>query len=82
MTTTSMTILPSAQLALMSVKFLRIIQETCEELGVPLAIEKLEGPTTRLTLLGIEPPESSDCLMTNLQGSEKPYHPGKKEVMH
>lgn len=26
-------------------KSLRIMQKTCEELGVPLAIEKLEGPT-------------------------------------
>jgi len=27
---------------------------TCEELGVPLTMEKLEGPLTALTFLGIE----------------------------
>ena len=33
---------------------LEIIQQTCTELGVPLAVEKLEGPTTCITFLGIE----------------------------
>ena len=32
---------------------LEIFMETCEELGVPLAAEKLEGPTTSLTFLGV-----------------------------
>ena len=31
-----------------------IIQRTCQELGVPLAMEKLEGPSHSLTFLGIE----------------------------
>ena len=31
-----------------------MILETCKELGVPLADEKQEGPTTKLTLLGIQ----------------------------
>ena len=35
-------------------KALELIQKTCSELGVPLAMEKLEGPTTCLTFLGIE----------------------------
>ena len=33
---------------------LDILTKTCEELGIPLALEKLEGPTTTLTFLGIE----------------------------
>ena len=33
---------------------LDIIFQACEELGVPLAMEKLEGPTMRLIFLGIE----------------------------
>ena len=33
---------------------LKLIQQTCSELGVPLATEKLEGPPTCLTFLGIE----------------------------
>ena len=33
---------------------LQIICSTCAELGVPLAMEKLEGPSTCLTFLGIE----------------------------
>ena len=32
----------------------QVILETCKELGVPLADEKQEGPTTKLTLLGIQ----------------------------
>ena len=32
----------------------RLIQQTCRELGVRLAMEKLEGPATCLTFLGIE----------------------------
>eukprot|EP00731_Ephydatia_muelleri_P012479 Em0006g1373a len=35
-------------------KGLDVVLETCECLGVPLALEKLEGPTTCLTFLGIE----------------------------
>ena len=35
-------------------KALGLIQQTCRELGVPLAMEKLEGPATCLTFLGIE----------------------------
>jgi len=35
-------------------KGLDVVLETCELLGVPLAMEKLEGPTTCLTFLGIE----------------------------
>ena len=33
---------------------LDILTTTCEELGVPLAMEKLEGPSTTLTFLGVE----------------------------
>ena len=33
---------------------LSIITKTCDELGVPLATEKLEGPATCITFLGIE----------------------------
>ena len=33
---------------------LTILRATCERLGVPLAAEKVEGPTTELTFLGIE----------------------------
>ena len=33
---------------------LAILVRTCEELGVPLAMEKPEGPSTALTFLGIE----------------------------
>ena len=33
---------------------LQLICRTCDELGVPLALEKLEGPSTCLTFLGIE----------------------------
>ena len=32
---------------------LAILKHTCEELGLPLAVEKCEGPSTRLTFLGI-----------------------------
>ena len=35
-------------------KNLDIIIQTCTDLGIPLALEKLEGPTTCLTFLGIE----------------------------
>ena len=35
-------------------KNLDIIIQTCTDLGISLALEKLEGPTTCLTLLGIE----------------------------
>ena len=33
---------------------LRIVVDTCAELGVPLALDKCEGPSTCLTFLGIE----------------------------
>ena len=33
---------------------LRTVLAVCEELGVPLAVDKLEGPADRLTFLGIE----------------------------
>jgi len=33
---------------------LDILIHTCAELGVPLATEKLEGPSTTLTFLGVE----------------------------
>ena len=33
---------------------LEVICRTCAELGVPLTIEKLEGPAAQLTFLGIE----------------------------
>ncbi len=33
---------------------LSIIQDVCRSLGVPLAVEKVEGPATCLTFLGIE----------------------------
>ena len=33
---------------------LDILIHTCKELGVPLAMEKLEGPSTTLTFLGVE----------------------------
>ena len=29
-----------------------IFEQTCQELGVPLAMEKVEGPSTSLTFLG------------------------------
>ena len=32
---------------------LDILQQTCRDLGIPLATEKLEGPSTSLTFLGI-----------------------------
>lgn len=32
---------------------LELLKETCKDLGVPLAMEKLEGPTTSLTFLGV-----------------------------
>ena len=32
---------------------LDIFKQTCQKLGVPLAIEKVEGPSTSLTFLGI-----------------------------
>lgn len=35
-------------------KALDVVLEGCERLGVPLAMEKLEGPATCLTFLGIE----------------------------
>ena len=30
------------------------IQQSCQNLGIPLALEKLEGPAHSLTFLGIE----------------------------
>ena len=33
---------------------LAVIQQTCEELGFPLAMDKLEGLVTRMAFLGIE----------------------------
>ena len=33
---------------------LRTVLAVCEELGIPLAVDKLEGPADRLTFLGIE----------------------------
>ena len=35
-------------------RHLAIIQGSCEELGIPLAMEKMEGRTARITFLGIE----------------------------
>ena len=35
-------------------QFLECMRETCEELGIPLALEKVAGPCTQLTFLGIE----------------------------
>ena len=32
---------------------LNVIKDVCIHLGIPLAMEKLEGPTTSLTFLGI-----------------------------
>ena len=32
---------------------LEAIKQTCQQLGVPLAMEKVEGPSTSLTFLGI-----------------------------
>ena len=56
---------------------LDIIFQACEELGVPLAIKKLEGLTMRLIFLGIEidttsgsmrlPKEKLACLHQALQ---------------
>ena len=34
--------------------FLDVTQATCAELGVPLAVDKVEGPTTSLSFLGIQ----------------------------
>ena len=34
--------------------FLDIVIATCSELGVPLATDKIEGPSTSLSFLGIE----------------------------
>ena len=33
---------------------LNVIKDVCIHLGIPLAMEKLEGPTTSLTFLGID----------------------------
>ena len=33
---------------------LRILGETCQQLGVPIAAEKCQGPSTCLVFLGIE----------------------------
>ncbi len=33
---------------------LALILDVCKELGVPLAVEKVEGPTSTITFLGIE----------------------------
>ncbi len=41
---------------------LAVILATCESLGVPLAAEKLEGPSTCLTFLGIEIDTSAGVL--------------------
>ncbi len=35
-------------------RYLDILTRTCRELGVPLAPEKQEGPSTTLIFLGIE----------------------------
>ena len=35
-------------------RFLECMQGTCKELGIPLAVDKVEGPCTSLTFLGIE----------------------------
>ena len=35
-------------------KKLTAIQQTCQNLGIPLALEKLEGSSHYLTFLGIE----------------------------
>ena len=58
-------------------KNLDIIIQTCTDLGIPLALEKLEGPTTSLAFLGIEiytldgtlrlPQEKFDHLQQTLQ---------------
>ncbi len=32
---------------------LAITLSTCSELGIPLALDKIEGPTTELTFLGV-----------------------------
>ena len=63
---------------------LNIIMRTCKELGVPLAIEKIEGPATSLPFLGIIldsnkmeahlPPDKLIRLqeeLTNWQGKKK-----------
>ena len=40
---------------------LTIILDTCRELGIPVAPEKTEGPTTKLTFLGIQLDSLSMC---------------------
>lgn len=35
-------------------RFLECMQKTCKELGIPLALDKVAGPCTSLTFLGIE----------------------------
>ena len=40
---------------------LAITLQTCQELGIPMAQEKTEGPTIRLTFLGIQPDSSVMC---------------------
>ena len=61
---------------------LRTISAVCESLGVPLAIDKTEGPTSCLTYLGIEidteagilrlPREKLDRLHADLQQVGRP----------
>ena len=56
-------------------KNLEEVKSTCERLGIPLAIEKVTGPTTLLTFLGITldtvqmearlPPEKLDRMQKN-----------------
>lgn len=51
--------------------------ETCDKLGVPIAMDKVEGPTTTLTFLGLElnsrtkqislPPDKLNDILTELQ---------------
>ena len=56
---------------------LQLTLRTCERLGVPLAIEKLEGPTDCLTFLGIEVDTTAGVLRKNLGGSDWPCKDGR-----
>lgn len=58
---------------------LYLILRTCQELGVPLSIEKIEGPSLRLTFLGIElNTEEMTMKLTEekLQCLQTPIHTG------
>ena len=48
----------------------------CNNLGIPVVIEKLEGPATTITFLGIEIDSITHHLTQNLPHSKMNYEPG------